>query len=147
MTTYINNRKAHFNYAIEETFEAGLELQGHEVKSIKNGMGNISAAFCIIRGEEAYIMGMHIPPYQPNNNMIDYDPERTRRILLSKKQIKYLADRDGVKGLTLVPLSLYSKGRRIKVSIAVARGKKIYDKRETIKKRDLDREERRGTAN
>lgn len=147
MTTYIDNRKAHFNYAIEETFEAGIELLGHEVKSIKNGMGNINAAFCIIRGDEAFIIGMNIPPYQPRNNMLDYDPERTRRLLLSKKQIKYLAGKDSIKGLTLVPISLYSKGRRIKVSIAVARGKKVYDKRETIKKRDLDREERRGMGN
>ena len=147
MATYIDNRKAHFNYAIEETFEAGLELLGHEVKSIKNGMGNINAAFCIIRGGEAFIVGMSVPKYQPNNNMLDYDIERTRRLLLSKKQIKYLADRDGVKGLTLIPLSLYSKGRRIKVSMAIARGKKVYDKRETIKKRDLDREERRGMGN
>ncbi len=147
MATYIDNRKAHFNYAIEETFEAGLELMGFEVKSIKNGTGNISAAFCIIRGGEAFIVGMHIPPYQPNNNMVAYDPERTRRLLLSKKDIKYLSNKDGIKGLTLVPLSLYSKGRRIKVSVAVARGKKVYDKRESIKKRDLDREERRGMGN
>ena len=147
MATYIDNRKAHFNYSIEEAFEAGIELLGHEVKSIKNGMGNINAAFCIIRGGEAFIVGMSVPKYQPNNNMLDYDIERTRRLLLSKKQIKYLADRDGVKGLTLIPLSLYSKGRRIKVSMAIARGKKVYDKRETIKKRDLDREERRGMGN
>lgn len=147
MATYINNRKAHFNYTIEETIEAGIELLGHEVKSIKKGMGNINAAFCIIRGGEAFIIGMSIPPYQPGNNMLDYDPERTKKLLLSKKQIKYLADKDGIKGLTLVPISLYSKGRRIKVAIAVARGKKVFDKREAIKKRDLDREERRGTGN
>jgi len=147
MVTYINNRKAHFNYSIEETFEAGLELMGFEVKAIKKGMGNINAAFCIIRGGEAFIIGMSIPPYQPNNNMLDYDPERNRRLLLSKKDIKYLADKDGIKGLTLIPLSLYSKGRLIKASIAVARGKKVFDKREAIKKRDLDREESRGMGN
>jgi len=147
MAIYINNRKAHFNYEIEETIEAGIELLGFEVKSIKNGIGNINTAFCIIRGGEAYIIGMNIPKYQPNNNMLDYDPERTRKILLNKKQIKYLSDKDGIKGLTLVPLSLYSKGRLVKISIAIARGKKSFDKRETIKKRDLDREERRGIAN
>lgn len=147
MTVYIDNRKAHFNYEVEESIEAGMELLGFEVKSIKNGMGNINAAFCIIRGGEAYIIGMNIPPYQPRNNMLDYDPERNRKLLLSKKEIKYLADKDSTKGLTLIPLSLYSKGRRIKISIAIARGKKVFDKRETIKKRDLDREERRGTAN
>jgi len=143
MATYTDNRKAHFNYKIEETLEAGIELFGFEVKSVKKGSANINSAFCIIRGGEAFIIGMHISPYQPKNNMVAYDPERTRRLLLSKKEIEYLADRDSVKGLTLVPISLYSKGRQIKVSIAVARGKKEFDKRETIKKRDLDREESR----
>lgn len=140
MSTFIDNRKAHFNYTIEETFEAGIELQGHEVKSIKKGQGNINSAFCIIRGGEAFIIGLHIPPYQPNNTDPTYDPDRTRKLLLSKKEIKKLADKDEIKGLTLVPLSMYSKGRHIKVSIAVAKGKKVFDKRETIKNRDLDRE-------
>ena len=140
MATYIDNRKAHFNFSIEETFEAGIELMGHEVKSIKNGSGNINSAFCIVRGGEAYIVNMKIPPYQPHNIDLGYDPDRTRRLLLSKKEIKKLGDKDDTKGLTLVPISLYSKGRLIKVSIAVARGKKVFDKRETIKKRDLDRE-------
>jgi SsrA-binding protein len=140
MSTFIDNRKAHFNYTIEETFEAGIELQGHEVKSIKKGQGNINSAFCIVRGGEAFIIGLHVPPYQPNNTDPTYDPDRTRKLLLSKKEIKKLADKDEVKGLTLVPLSMYSKGRHIKVSIAVAKGKKVFDKRETIKNRDLDRE-------
>ncbi len=140
MTVYIDNRKAHFNYTIEDTCEAGIELQGHEVKAIKNGMGVLTSAFCIIRGGEAYIVGMHIPPYQPHNTSPGYDPDRTRRLLLSKKEIKKLADKDGVKGLTLIPISLYSKGPYIKVSIAIARGKKVFNKKETIKKRDLDRE-------
>lgn len=143
MTVYIDNRKAHFNYSIEETYEAGIELFGFEVKSIKKGSGNINSAFCIVRGGEAYIIGMNIPPYQPHNIDIGYNPERTRRLLLSKKEIKKLAEKDDIKGLTLVPLSLYSKGRYIKVSIAVARGKRVFDKRETIKKRDVDREIRR----
>lgn len=140
MATYIDNRKAHFNYSVEETFEAGIELQGFEVKSVKNGMGTLNSAFVIVRGGEAYIMNMHIPPYQPNNTDPGYDPDRTRRLLLSKKEIKKLADKDSAKGLTLIPLSLYSKGRYIKVSIAVARGKRVFDKRETIKKRETDRE-------
>ena len=140
MATYIDNRKAHFNYSVEETFEAGIELQGFEVKSIKKGQGSITASFCIIRGGEAYIVGMHIPPYQPHNVDPAYDPDRTRKFLLSKKEIKQLADKDDTKGLTLIPLSLYSKGHYIKVSIAVARGKKVFDKRETIKKRETDRE-------
>ncbi len=140
MSTFIDNRKAHFNYTIEETFEAGIELQGHEVKSIKKGQGNINSSFCIVRGGEAFIIGLHIPPYQPNNTDPTYDPDRTRKLLLSKKEIKKLADKDEIKGLTLVPLSMYSKGRHIKVSVAVAKGKKVFDKRETIKNRDLDRE-------
>ncbi len=143
MTTFIDNRKAHFNYSIEETFEAGIELSGFEVKSIKNGKGSIVAAFCIVRGGEAFIIGMHIPPYQPHNIDLGYDPDRNRRLLLSKKEIKKLAEKDAIKGLTLIPISLYSKGPYIKVSIAVARGKKVFDKRETIKKRDVDREIRR----
>ncbi len=143
MATYIDNRKAHFNYSIEETFEAGIELSGFEVKAIKNGSGNLNSAFCVIRGGEAYILNMHIPPYQPHNIDPGYDPDMTRRLLLTKKEIKKLADKDDMKGLTLIPLSLYSKGRYIKVSIAVARGKKVFDKRETIKKRETDREIRR----
>ena len=140
MSVYIDNRKAHFNYSIEESFEAGIELTGFEVKSIKKGQGNINSAFCVVRGGEAYIINMNIPPYQPHNTDPGYDPERTRRLLLSKKEIKKLGEKDDIKGLTLVPTSLYSKGRYIKVSIAVGRGKKVFDKRDTIKKRELDRE-------
>lgn len=140
MTTYIDNRKAHFNYEIIDTFEAGIVLQGFEVKSIKNGSGNISSAFCIVRGGEAFVVGMHIPPYQPKNTDPGYDPDKTRKLLLSKKEIKKLGEKDSIKGLTLIPLSLYSKGPYIKLSIAIARGKKVFDKRETIKKRDIDRE-------
>ena len=143
MATYIDNRKAHFNYQIEETFEAGIELDGFEVKSIKKGQGNLAGAFCIVRGGEVFIAGMHIPPYQPHNTDPGYDPDRIRRLLLNKKEIKKLADADSTKGLTLIPISLYSKGRRIKVSVAIAKGKKTFDKRETIKKRDVDREIRR----
>ena len=143
MATYIDNKKALFNYTVEDTYETGIELSGHEVKAIKSSMGNLHSAFCIVRGGEAFLIGMHIPPYQPNNIDLGYDPDRNRRLLLSKKEIKKLAEKDGVKGLTLIPLSLYSKGRLIKVSVAIARGKKVFDKRETIKKRDTDREIRR----
>ena len=143
MATYIDNRKAHFNYEIEDTYEAGIELSGMEVKSIKGGHGSIKGAFCIVRGGEAYVVGMRIPPYQVNNTSPAYDPDRTRRLLLSKKEIGKLADQDKIKGLTLIPVSLYSKGRYIKVSVAVARGKKTYDKREVIKKRETDIEIRR----
>ena len=137
---YIENRKAHFNYEIEETFESGIQLLGHEVKSIKKGQGNINSAFCVVRGGEAYILNMHVPPYQPHNTDIGYDPDRTRKLLLSKKEIKKLAEKDSIKGLTLVPISVYSKGPYIKVSIGIGRGKKEFNKKEKIKERDLDRE-------
>ncbi len=140
MTTLIDNRKAHFNYEVISKYEAGIELFGFEVKSIKNGRAILAGAFGIVRGGEAYLMNMQIPPYQVGNTPLDYNPTRTRRLLLSKKQIKELIPADGRKGLTLVPLSLYSKGRLIKVELAVVKGKKNYDKRETIKKRDIDRE-------
>lgn len=140
MPIYLENRKARFNYEIEDTLEAGIKLQGLEVKSIKGGQGNISSAFCVIRGGEVYVVGMNIPPYQPKNTGKDYDSERTRKLLLSKKEIKKLVEKDNKKGLTLVPLSIYSKGPFIKVSIGIGRGKKAYNKKETIKQRDLDRE-------
>lgn len=140
MPIYIENRKAHFNYSIEDTYEAGIELTGAEVKTIRNGGGNINSAFCIVRGGEAYIIGMHIPPYQIKNMNGGYDPDKSRRLLLRKKEIKKLGEKDDIKGLTLVPLSVYSKGPYIKISVAIARGKKEFDKRETIKTRDLDRE-------
>jgi SsrA-binding protein len=140
MSIYMENRKANFNYEIKDTYEAGIELLGFEVKAIRNGKGNISNSYCIVRGNEAFLIGMHIPPYQMKNTPQGYDPDRTRRLLLSKKEIKKLGEKDDIKGLTLVPLSVYSKNHKIKVSIAIGLGKKIFDKRETIKKRDLDRE-------
>jgi len=143
MGIFIEIRKARFNYEIEDTYDAGIKLMGSEVKSIKNGKGNINSAFCIVRGGEAFIVGMSIPPYQPNNTSPGYDESRTRKLLLSKKEIKKLGEKDDIKGLTLVPISVYSKGPYIKISIAIARGKRTYDKRETIKKRDVDREIRR----
>jgi SsrA-binding protein len=143
MTTFIDNRKVHFNYEVIEKFEAGIELLGFEVKSVRAGLGNLAGAFCIVRGGEIFIIGMHITPYQAGNTPKDYEPDRNRKLLLNKKEIKELADADKAKGLTLVPLSLYSKGRRIKVEIGIAKGKKLHDKRESIKKRDTDREIRR----
>jgi len=143
MVVYINNKKAHFNYSVLETYEAGIELLGLETKAIKNGKVNINSAFCIIRGGEAYVINMTIEPYQIKNTPEGYIKDRTRRLLLSKKEIKKLGEKDDIKGLTLVPISVYSKGRFIKLSIAVGRGKKEFDKRETIKKRQADIEIRR----
>ena len=143
MPMLIDNRKAHFNYEVIERYEAGIELFGFEVKSIIGGRAILAGSFAIVRGGEVYLMNMQIPPYQTGNTPQDYDPTRTRRLLLNKKQIREIAPSDNMKGLTLIPLSLYSKGRLIKVELAVVKGKHNYDKRETIKKRDTDRELRR----
>jgi SsrA-binding protein len=143
MATFIDNRKAYFNYEVIERFEAGIELLGFEVKSIRAGMANLSGSFCIVRGGEVYLMSMHITPYQAKNTPLEYSPDRNRKLLLNKKEIKELGDADKSKGLTLIPLSLYSKGRTIKLELGIARGKKLHDKRESIKKRDTEREMRR----
>ena len=147
METLVDNKKARFNYEILDKFEAGVELLGLEVKSIKNHQGSMEGAFVIIRGGEAYLIGAHIPPYQAKNAPESYDPDRNRRLLLTKKEIAELAGYGGNKGLTIVPLSMYNKANKIKVVIATVRGKKKYDKRETIKKREFDRETRRTLKN
>lgn len=139
----IRNRKAHFNYDILETFEAGIELLGAEVKSLRAKQGSLDGAYVIVRGNEAFLVQAFIPPYQPKNTPKEYDPKRHRKLLLTKKEIAELAAAENKKGLTIVPLSVYNHGRKIKVEIAIARGKKKYDKRETLKRRDAEREMRR----
>ena len=134
------NKKAYFDYEILDTYEAGIELMGNEVKSIKTGHVGLTGAYVLIRNNEAYLLNADIPPYQPKNTSADYDPQRTRRLLLRKEEIKELVGKTHEKGLTLVPLKLYNKGRRIKLEIGLARGKKKSDKRETIRKREVDRE-------
>ena len=143
----IEHSKARFDYEVLETFEAGIELLGHEVKTLRGRHGKLEGAHVIVRGGEAFIVGMSIPPYQPGNTPESYDPLRTRKILLTKEEIDTLAGYEGQKGLTLVPLSVYNKGHKLKLQIAVARGKKKYDKRATIKKRDQEREIRRTLKN
>ena len=140
MPTLIENKKAYFNYEILEKFEGGIELVGLEVKSVKNKRGSLEGTHIIVRGGEAFLIGMQIPPYQPNNTPKDYDPLRNRKLLLTKKEIGILAEAESKKGLTIVPISLYTKGRKIKVSLGIGRGKKKYDKRESIKKRDTERD-------
>ncbi len=139
----IENKKVRFNYEILEEMEAGIELQGHEVKSLRNHQGSLEGARVLVRGGEAYLMGATIPPYQPKNAPKDYVPDRNRRILLNKKEIAHLATSGEKNGLTVVPISVYNKGRKIKISVALVRGKKKFDKRETIKKRETDRDIRR----
>lgn len=136
----IENKKAHFNYEILEKFEAGIELLGHEVKSLKNKQGSLDGAYVIVRGGEAYLINAHIPPYQPLNNPDDCEPTRNRRLLLTKEEIAELSLAESTKGLTIVPISVYNKGRKLKLSLGIGKGKKKADKRQSIKKRDTERE-------
>lgn len=136
----IDNKKAHFNYEILETLEAGVELLGFEVKSIREKQGSLDGAYVIIRGQEAFLVGVSIPPYQVGNTPTDYDPLRNRKLLLTSEEIQKLADMEHTKGLTIIPISVYNKGRNLKVKIALVRGKKQFDKRDTIKKRESDRD-------
>jgi SsrA-binding protein len=143
MASYAENRKARFNYEILEKYETGIELLGTEVKSVRNGQMSLEGAFVIVRGGEAFLINANIPPYQIKNAPKDYDPLRNRKLLLTKKEIAELAGSEKNKSLTIVPISVYNKNRKIKVEIALVKGKKKFDKRETIKKRDTDREIRR----
>jgi SsrA-binding protein len=142
--TVSQNRKARYDYEILTRFEAGLELVGHEVKSVRAGKVNLRGAFVAVRGEEAFLIGAEIPPYQPKNTPADYDATRARRLLLTEPELAELSAAEHTKGLTIVPLKVYNKGRFLKVEIAIARGKKEFDKREAIKKRDTLREAQRG---
>ena len=143
MANYAQNRKVHFDYEILEKYECGIELLGTEVKSVRGGRMSLEGAFVIIRGGEAFIINANIPPYQVSNAPKDYDPLRNRKLLLTKKEIAELGGNEKNKALTIVPMSVYNKGRKIKVEIALVKGKKKYDKRETTKKRETDRELRR----
>lgn len=139
---YIDNKKIGFNYEIVDKFEAGIELDGFEVKSIKKSQGSLDGAYVIVRGGEVYLVNFFVPPYQENNTPKGYDPRRNRKLLLLKEEINKLASVE-LSGLTIVPISLYNKNNLIKVSIATVRGKKKFDKRESIKKRETDRSTRR----
>lgn len=143
MQILINNKKAYFNYEILEKYVAGIELFGFEVKSIKAGQGSLEGAYVTIRGGEAYLIGANIPAFQAKNTPESYDPMRNRRILLTKKEISALASVEAKKGFAMPALAMYSAGGKIKIEIGVARGKKQFDKREAIKKRDTERELRR----
>jgi len=143
MTTLSENKKAYFNYEILDKFEAGMVLLGQEVKSIKTGRINLAGSYVVLKNNEVYLIGCHIPAYQPKNAPPDYNPERSRKLLLKKSEIKYLIGKSKQKGLTLVPLRVYTKRGKIKIEFAVARGKKKVDKRELIKKREAEREIRR----
>lgn len=136
----IDNKKAYFDYEILEKLEAGIELLGLEVKSLRIGQGSLLGAYVIIRGREAFLVNANIPPYQINNTPKEYDPMRPRRLLLNSKELEKLSKLEKNAGLTIIPIMVYNKGGKIKLEIAIAKGKKKYDKRESIKKKDSERE-------
>lgn len=133
------NKKARFDYEILETFEGGLVLTGAEVKSSKGGSIQIKGAFVQIRGGEVWLKNAFIAKYKPAGDQEDYDANKNRKVLLHKKEIKRLMGKLDTKGLSLVPLRVYTKFGRVKIEIALVRGKKKYEKRESIKNRDIDR--------
>ena len=136
MANLIEHKRVHFDYELLETFEAGVQLFGAEVKSLRANRGKLEGAHVTIRGGEAFLMNAEIPAFQPANTKGGYDAKRNRRLLLTKKELGDLAKAEEQAGLTIVPISMYNKGRVIKLKLAVARGKKKADKRETIKKRE-----------
>jgi len=142
MKIYSENKKAYFNYTILEKFEAGLVLLGTEVKSIRSGRMSLEGSYIVAKGPslEFFLVGAKIPAYQPKNAPADYNPERSRKLLLNKKEINYLVGKTSQKGLTLVPLKVYSNRANIKIEFGIAKGKKKFDKRENIKKRETERE-------
>lgn len=140
MTTYLSHKKAHFDYEVLNTYEAGLVLLGHEAKSIRAKRGKLEGGFVVIRGGEAFLVGVNINPYQPSNQLKKHDPERARKLLLSKKELAEIERQTETQGLTAIPLRLYNNGRNIKLELAVVKGKRKHDKRETIKERDTKRD-------
>lgn len=147
MADLIQNKKVYFNFEITKEFEAGIQLHGFEVKSIRKKQGSLEGSYVIIRGGEAFLVGAYIPAFQPANAPENYDPERIRKLLLNKDEIGELVGLEKQKGLTIVPISMYNKGRNLKVKVGIARGKKMYDKREDIKKKDTKRDIERTLKN
>ena len=140
MTTLIENKKARLRFEVLETFQAGLELHGYEVKSIRAKLGSFEGSRVIVRGGEAFIVGMTIPPFQIANAPKTYDPERPRKLLLKRSEIVELLEAEAKKGLTLVPLEMYNAGRYLKVRVAIVRGKGKADKREDMKRLEAKKE-------
>lgn len=138
----IKNKKANFDYYIEDTIECGIELKGTEIKSLRRGSGDLKDTFAIIKDGEVYLLNMYIAKYE-EGNIFNHDERRTRRLLLHKSEIKKLKERVEREGYSLVPLKAYLVKNRVKVLLGVGKGKKLYDKRETIKERDLKREAQR----
>jgi SsrA-binding protein len=141
MHILVQNKKATFNYEIGERLEAGIELLGHEVKSLRGGHASLDGSYIYVKNGEAFLKGMRISPYQQGNVPEEHNPERDRRILLTKAEISRISE--PAKGLTIVPILVYNKARKIKLEIGIGRGKKKFDKRETLKKRTTERDIRR----
>ena len=140
MKVFSENKKAFYDYNILEKFEAGLVLLGTEVKSIKSGRINLMGSYVVFKETEPYLVGTKVPAWQPKNAPDDYNPERHRKLLLSKKEIDYLFGRSKERGFSLIPLKVYAKDGKIKLEFGLAKGKKKYDKKEKIKKKDVERE-------
>ena len=138
----IKNKKANFDYFIEETIECGIELKGTEIKSLRNGSGDLKDTFALIRNGEVFLHNMYIAKYE-EGNIFNHDERRTRNLLLHKHEIKKLKEKVDREGYSLVPLKAYLVKNKVKVLLGVGKGKKLYDKRETIKERDLKREAQR----
>lgn len=138
------NKKAYHDFFIEETYEAGVALLGTEVKSLRDGRANLKDCYAMIKNEEVFLIGLHISPYS-HGNIMNHDPERTRKLLMHKREIKRLFGLLTLKGYTLVPTKIYFKEGRVKVELGLAKGKKNYDVRETVKEKEAQREIQRAT--
>lgn len=136
MKPIVENKKARMEYEFIDTYETGIELLGFEVKALRAGKASLVGSHVVVRGGEAFLVGATISPYQEGNTPKSYDPERTRRLLLSKKELATLEGSGSQRGLTIVPIMVYNKNRRLKLSIALARKKKSHDKRATLKEKD-----------
>ena len=136
------NRRARFEYHVLDTLEVGIVLRGTEVKSIRAGNVNFQDAYATVRDGELFLLSLHISPFE-KGNIFNHDPVRTRKLLAKKREIRKLAQSVNEKGLTIVPLRLYFKGRHLKIELGICKGKKTYDKRETVKARDMQRDMRR----
>lgn len=139
MNIVCQNKKAYHDYHIEETVEAGIALLGTEVKSLREGKGNLKDSHVLIKNREAFLLNCHISPYS-HGNITNHEPLRTRKLLLHKKEIERLTGKVSQKGYTLIPLKIYFKGSLAKVEIGLAKGKRVYEKREAVKKKEAERE-------
>lgn len=140
MATLVENKKVFLKFSPQETFAAGISLTGQEVKALRGKLGSMAGSRVVVRGGEAFLIGMTIPPYQMANAPKEYDPERPRKLLLNKKELAELANAEDMKGLTVVPIELYTSGRNVKAKIAIVRGKGKADRREDLKQKDAKRE-------